>query len=84
MEVRRILLRAGLVSVETRKLFWQDNFPTGAQAYDFFASVSASWWNAKMPPDKIEEISKRTRAYFERKKVMQITHDIILAYGRKP
>jgi ubiquinone/menaquinone biosynthesis C-methylase UbiE len=84
IEIRRLLVQAGLVDIKTRKLFWQDNFQTGGQAYDFFASVSASWWNAKFPPDKIEEISNKTRDYFERKKVLQITHDIILAFGNKP
>jgi len=84
MEIQPLLKRAGLVQVETRKLFWQDHFPTGSQVFDFFASVSASWWNAKFPAGKIEEITKKTRDYFERKKVTRITHDIILAFGRKP
>jgi len=83
-EIQRMLVQAGLIDVQTRNLFWQDNFDTGGKAYDFFASVSASWWNAKLPPDKIENISKKTRDYFEHNKVKQITHDIILAYGRKP
>lgn len=82
IDIQRMLVQTGLVDVQARKLFWQDNFETGGAAYDFFASVSASWWNAKLPPDKIEEISKKTREYFERNKVTQITHDIILAYGR--
>jgi ubiquinone/menaquinone biosynthesis C-methylase UbiE len=83
IEIQRMLVKAGLADVQTRRLFWQDNFETGGKAYDFFASVSASWWNAKLPPDKIEEISGKTREYFDRNKVTQITHDIILAYGRK-
>jgi ubiquinone/menaquinone biosynthesis C-methylase UbiE len=83
IEIQRMLVHGGLVEVQTRKLFWQDNFKTGGEAYDFFASVSASWWNAKLPPDKIEEISEKTRNYFEHNKVTQISHDIILAYGRK-
>ena len=83
IEIERMLVKAGLVDVRIRKLFWQDNFETGGEAYDFFASVSASWWNAKFPPDKIEEISKKTRDYFNRHKVTQISHDILLAYGRK-
>jgi ubiquinone/menaquinone biosynthesis C-methylase UbiE len=82
-EIRRMLGQAGLVDIETDRLFWQDNFQTGGEAYDFFASVSASWWDTKFPPDEIGDISKKTRDYFERKKVTQITHDIILAYGRK-
>jgi len=84
IEIHRWLVRAGLVDIKTRKLFWQDKFQIGSHAYDFFASVSASWWNAKLPPDRIEEISKKTRDYFEHKKVTQITHDIILAFGHKP
>jgi len=82
-EIHRLLVRAGLVNIKTRKLFWQDNFQTGGQAYDFFASVSASWWNAKFPPRKIEEISKKTRDYFDHKEVTRITQDIILAFGHK-
>ncbi len=83
-EVQRMLVRAGLTDVQIRKLCWHDNFETAGKAYDFFASASASWWNAKLPPDKIKDISKKIREYFERHKVTRITHDIILAYGRKP
>ena len=83
-EIQRMLVQTGLVDIQIRKLFWQDNFETGGKAYDFFASVSASWWNAKFPPDKIAIIAKKTQDYFEHKKVTQITHDIILANGRKP
>jgi len=83
-EIRRMLAQAGLVNVQTRRVTWQDGFENGGKAYDFFAAVSASWWNAKLPPDKIEEISKKTRDYFEHNRVTQITHDVILAYGRKP
>jgi ubiquinone/menaquinone biosynthesis C-methylase UbiE len=82
MEIRRMLARAGLVDIKTDRLFWQDNFPTGGEAYDFFASVSASWWNAKFPPDKVAAVSLKTRDYFEEKKVTRITQEIILAYGR--
>ncbi len=83
-EIQRMLVQAGLTDVQTRKLFWQDNFATGGKAYDFFASVSASWWNAKLPSERIEAISEKTRDYFEHNNVTQITHDIILAYGRQP
>lgn len=83
-EIRRILAQAGLVDIRTRRLTWQDGFETGGKAYDFFAATSASWWYAKFPPDKIARDSQITRDYFERKRVTQITQDVILAYGRKP
>jgi ubiquinone/menaquinone biosynthesis C-methylase UbiE len=83
-EIQRMFVQAGLVDMQTSNLFWQDYFETGGEAYDFFASASASWWYAKFPQDKIDVISKKTRDYFEHNKVTNITHDIILAYGRKP
>jgi len=83
-EVRRLLEHAGLVDVRTRRLTWRNFFENGGKAYDFFAAISSSWWYAKFPREKIAEESRRTRDYFERKKVMQITDDIVLAYGRKP
>jgi len=83
-EVRHLLEHAGLVDIRTRRLTWRNFFENGGKAYDFFAAISSSWWYAKFPREKIAEESRRTRDYFERKKVMQITDDIVLAYGRKP
>jgi ubiquinone/menaquinone biosynthesis C-methylase UbiE len=83
-EVRRLLEHAGLGDIRTRRLIWRNFFENGGKAYDFFAAISSSWWYAKFPREKIAEESRRTRDYFERKKVMQITDDIVLAYGRKP
>lgn len=82
--IRRMLEQAKLANIRIRKLFWQDDFETGGKAYDFFAAVSASWWKAKFPLNKIQEISKRVRDYFEHNGMTRITHDIILAYAHKP
>lgn len=83
-EIQRMLAQAGFVDVRTRRLTWQDGFETGGKAYDFFAATSAAWWLVKFPPNKTAEVSQKTRDFFERKRVTQITKDIIVAYGRKP
>jgi ubiquinone/menaquinone biosynthesis C-methylase UbiE len=83
-EIGQILSQAGLADILTRRLTWQEEFSSGGEAYDFFASTSASWWYAKFPPDRIAEVSQRIRDYFERKRVQQITMDTVLAYGQKP
>jgi ubiquinone/menaquinone biosynthesis C-methylase UbiE len=83
-EIQRMLTQAGLVNVQTQRVTWQHGFDNGGKTYDFFAAVSAEWWNAKFPPDKREELSKKSRDYCEHNKVTQITHDVILAYGLKP
>jgi len=82
-DIQRMLKKAGLVNVQTYRVTWQDFFEDGGKAYDFFAAVSASWWNAKLPPQKTPEISRKTRDYFKGNKVTKITHDVILAYGCK-
>jgi len=81
-EVRRLLAGAHLNDIRTRRLTWRNTFKTGGEAYDFFSAVSSNWWYAKVPPDKREKETIKTRDYFERKGVTTITDDIILAYGR--
>lgn len=82
-EIGQMLSRVGLVNTLTRRLTWQEEFSNAGEAYDFFASTSASWWYAKFPPDKITKVSQRIRDYFKKKGVQQITIDTVLAYGQK-
>jgi ubiquinone/menaquinone biosynthesis C-methylase UbiE len=83
-EVWRLLAAVDLDDIRTRRLTWRNTFMTGREAYDFFSAISSTWWYAEVPPDKRGQETLKTRDYFERKKVTTITHDIILAYGRKP
>jgi len=83
-EVRRLLAEAGLVEIRTSRLTWRNTFKTGGDAYDFFAAISSNWWYARIPPMKRDSETRRTRDYFDRKAVVTLTDDIILAYGRKP
>ncbi|MDD1678583.1 MAG: class I SAM-dependent methyltransferase [Methanomicrobiales archaeon] len=82
-EVKQMFLDTGYVNVRTRRLTWQDVFPDGGKAYDFFASTTSSWWVSKLPPSKVAEVFHRGREAFKRKNVTQITQDVILAYGQK-
>ena len=83
-DVRRLLAEAGLVDIRTSRLTWRNTFKTGGEAYDFFAAISSNWWYAKVPPIKRDKETRKTRDYFERKGIVRITDDIIVAYGRKP
>lgn len=82
-EIEFMLEQASLVNIRIHRLQWKDSFETGGRAYDFFAAVSASWWNAKIPPNKINEISQNMRNYFEHKGVKQITHDVLFVHSNK-
>lgn len=82
-EVRRFLAAVDLDDIRISRLTWQNAFKTGGEAYDFFSAISSTWWYAKVPPHKRDEETRKTRDYFERKRVTTITDDIILAYGRK-
>ena len=83
-EIRQLLADAGLADIRTSRFIWRNVFRTGGEGYDFFSAISSNWWYAKVPPTMRERESRKTREYFERKGVVEITDDIILAYGRKP
>jgi ubiquinone/menaquinone biosynthesis C-methylase UbiE len=83
-DIQQMLIQAGFTEVLSRRYIWRNDFATGGQAFDFFAAISGSWWYAKFPPAKRPYESQKARDYFERKKVTQITDDVILGYGRKP
>ena len=83
-DVRRMLAQAGLADVQIRRITWQDSFEDGAEAYDFFAATSASWWYAMIPPERRAGEAIRLRDYFARHGVKRITQDVILARGTKP
>lgn len=82
-DVEDMFVHAGLSNIRTFRALWRNDFPSGAQAYDFFAAISASWWYAKFPSDKIAADSEKNRRYFERKRITRITDDVIFAYGTK-
>jgi ubiquinone/menaquinone biosynthesis C-methylase UbiE len=82
-DIQQMLVQAGFTEVRSRRYTWRNDFENGGQAFDFFAAISASWWYAKFPPDKRTKESQKARDYFERRRVAQITDDVILAYGRK-
>lgn len=80
-EVEAMLRRAGLTNTRTFRAIWHNDFATGAQACDFFAAVTASWWYAAFPREEVAAEASRARAYFERQGVTRITDDVIFAYG---
>ncbi|TFG92415.1 MAG: class I SAM-dependent methyltransferase [Syntrophobacterales bacterium] len=83
-EVRRLMVETGLADIRTKRHTWRNTFKNGGEAYDFFAAITSNWWYARIPPIKREKETRKTRDYFERKEVVTITDDIILAYALKP
>ena len=79
-----MMAKAGLTGIRTGRVTWRNIFPSGGEAFDFFAAVSSSWWYAKFPEGKRQEDSQKIRDYFVKKKKNQITDDVILGYGHKP
>jgi ubiquinone/menaquinone biosynthesis C-methylase UbiE len=81
--IRGLLVEASLSDIRSKRVVWQNEFESGSAAYDFFAAISSSWWYAKFPPKERMKDSRRTRNYFERKKINVISDDIVVAYGYK-
>ncbi|MDD4876888.1 MAG: hypothetical protein PHQ86_07165, partial [Dehalococcoidales bacterium] len=83
-EIRDMMTRAGLAAIRTGRVIWRNNFPTGGEAFDFFAAISSSFWYSKFPENKRQLDSQKVRDYFIKNKINQVTDDIILGYGCKP
>lgn len=82
--IRKLLERADLEGIRSKRVIWRNKFESGKAAYDFFAAISSSWWYAKFPPEERMKDSIRTRNYFEHKNINVVSDDIVVAYGYKP
>jgi hypothetical protein len=78
-----MLQRAGLTNTRTCRATWRNDFATGAQAFDFFAAINASWWYAAFPREEVAAEAAKARAHFESKRVTRSTDDVVFAYGFK-
>ena len=83
-KIQKMLAGAGLIDIRTRRLTAQERFESGAEAFDFYAATSGLWWYGKLPPERRAVAFRKTRDYFNRRKVKRITRDVVLARGLKP
>jgi len=83
-DLAHFLHQAGLAEVQSTRLVWKDTYPEGGEVFDFFASTSGAWWNAKFPPEVVDQLSSKVRRAFIEERVHEITSDVVLAYGKKP
>ena len=79
----KLLKKSGLNNIKVRQAIWKNEFKDGYAAYDFFSSISSSWWYAKFPPEERIKDSNRTREYFKKKNIKVITDDIVIGSGYK-
>jgi ubiquinone/menaquinone biosynthesis C-methylase UbiE len=82
-EIEAFFVNAGLDNIQTERLTWIDEFEDGGEVFDFFASTTGLWWYHRLPPQIRNKEKEKTRAYFQRKNVTEITSDIVFAYGSK-
>ncbi len=81
--LRRMATLAGLERIQSHREVWKTRFSSGGAMYDFFTAVSAAWWYSVFPSDDALRDSEKTRAFFERKKMVTITDDVIAVWGWK-
>ena len=82
-EIKTFFMNAGLDNIQTERLTLIDEFDNGGEVFDFFASTSGLWWYHRLPPEIRNKETEKTRAYFQRKNVTEITSDVIFAFGSK-
>ena len=82
-EIKIFFMNAGLNNIQTERLTWIDEFENGGEVFDFFASSAGLWWYHRLPPEKRNKETEKTRTYFQRKNVNKITSDVVFAFGSK-
>jgi hypothetical protein len=56
---------------------------SGGEVFDFFSSVSSSWWLERFPARLRSAESEKGRRYFERKGLIELTDDVVLVIARR-
>lgn len=82
-KIETFFMNAGLDNIQAERLTWIDEFENGAEVFDFFASTSGLWWYHRLPAEIRNKEAERTRTYFQRKNVTEITSDVVFAFGSK-
>jgi len=82
--LRAMMAGCGLEDLRFKRVIWRNVFPTGGEAFDFFAAISGSFWYERFPPDRIGPTVERTRRHFVDKRVTQVTDDVVICQGQKP
>lgn len=82
-QIHKLMERAGFINVRTNRYIWRNLFSNPIEACDFFATVSSSWWYAKIPEDKRAHEYRKTQQFFDKNGIKVVTDDVIVAYGIK-
>ena len=75
--------RAGLTVESSRRVMWKNRFEGGGEVFDFFATVSSSWWMERFPVDRRTAEAERGRRYFEKKGLKELTDDVVFIVARR-
>ncbi|MFC1971369.1 class I SAM-dependent methyltransferase [Chloroflexota bacterium] len=82
--LQKMLIHGGFTNVKTSRVMWKEDFKSGSDLYDFFVSTSSGWWYDKLPSDKITIVANNIKRYLDRKRITQLSQDVVLAFGNKP
>jgi ubiquinone/menaquinone biosynthesis C-methylase UbiE len=82
-QIHALMEEVGFKDIRTNRFIWRNLFERPKDACDFFSAVTSSWWYALMPESKRDFEYLKTRQYFEKKDIRQVTDDIIVGYGLK-
>ncbi len=81
-EFEALLSAGGLREVQCRRMTWQEEFASPDEAFDFFFATSSGFFLDIFPQGERDRQLARVRRCFARRRVTEITSDIILGTGR--
>jgi ubiquinone/menaquinone biosynthesis C-methylase UbiE len=79
----KMMSGCGLEGLRFKRVLWRNVFPSGGEAFDFFAAISGSFWYERFPADQIGPTVEKTRRYFLENGITQVTDDVVIGHGFK-
>jgi ubiquinone/menaquinone biosynthesis C-methylase UbiE len=81
--LKAMMASCGLENLRFKRVIWRNVFPSGGDAFDFFASISGSFWYERFPRDQVGPTVEKTRQHFVANGVTQVTDDVVICHGFK-
>jgi len=82
-KMRTLFTKTGLDGIRVERVFWKNRFANGRETFDCFSAISSAFWYERIRPEQREAQARRSREYFERKGLVELTEDLVIAWGKK-
>lgn len=82
-EAHHLCRLARLSDISIRHAYWQDQFDSPDEAFDFALAASAGLLTAAVPERDLPDVNERIRRHFTRRQILKLTQDVVYIRGAR-